>query len=180
MSIALNAANFLLFQIVWFATVIGAANNLIWPGLAAMTVFIIVHAVLTPNPGRDYCLCALAIVIGVIVESANAATGLIDFGDSLIGGVLPPLWILILWCNLGLILNHSIVWLQQQLLLAALLGALGGAMSYAGGVALGAAEFGRPAPAAIGAIALTWAIVTPLLMISARRLNRVSRLTPAA
>ena len=171
MSIALNVANFVLFQIVWFATVIGAANGHSWPGLVAISVFLIVQAVLAPNPVRDYWLCAIAILIGVIVEIANVGTGLIEYRGGLNGGLWPPPWILILWCNLGLIINHSIAWLQPRLVLAALLGGLGGALSYAGGVALGAAEFGVPTETAIVAIALTWVIVTPLLMIAARRLN---------
>jgi len=171
MSIALNLTNFVLFQGVWFITVMGAANGLTWPGLAALFVFLTVQTTLAANPRRDYVLCAVLLAVGAMVETANAVTGLIDYRGAFSDGALPPLWIFILWCDLGLIINHSVACLQTRPALAAVLGSIGGAMSYAGGVALGAADFGIPTGAAIGIIALTWAIITPLIMITAHRLN---------
>jgi len=162
-------ANFVLFQCVWIVTVLGAAQGVIWPGIASLAFFLTVHAFLSESARTDYLVCILAIALGLVIESINAKTGLIvhPVGDSL----FPPLWIIILWCNLGLIFNNSVSWLLDKPLLAALLGAAGGTVSYIGGVAIGAASFGVPLETAAPALAITWAIVTPLLFYATRRLN---------
>ena len=171
-------ANFVLFQCVWILTVLGAAQGMIWPGIASLGFFLFVHSFLSESARTDYLVCVVAIAVGLVIESINARTGLIvhPAGDSL----LPPLWLLVLWCNLGLIFNNSVAWLLDKPWLAALLGAAGGTASYIGGVALGAASFGVPLKTAAPALAITWAIVTPLLFYATRRLNGLMTVKYAA
>lgn len=164
-------ANFVLFQAVWLITVIGASRGQSWPGLAALAFFLSVHYVLAPRPGVDYVTSAVAVVVGIAVETVNVGSGLIVYESASFGAALPPAWILVLWCSLGLTLNNSLAWLQQHLLWAALLGAAGGTLSYLGGVALGAADLGVAPSQALPFLALTWAGVTPLLMLFARTLR---------
>jgi len=177
---AIKLINFILFQAVWFATVLGAANGQAWPGFLTIGVFLIVHSVMVADPSKDILLSAVTILIGVGVEMVNVSTGLIDYQGGLISNILPPAWILILWCNVGLIINNSVAWLQNRLVLASVLGGLGGAISYGGGVALGAAEFGVPTQTALMWVGLTWAIVTPILLMIARYLNHKLQFLRAA
>lgn len=144
-----------------------------------MCFFLGVHYTLSPSALIDYALCGLTVVVGVAVESIAIGAGLIDYrlGDSAIA--IPPVWILVLWCNLGLILNNSVAWLLDRPYLAAALGAIGGTASYVAGVSLGAADFGTAPRDAMLYLAVTWAIVTPLLLIGARRLNRLKWATGA-
>lgn len=165
-------ANFLLFQTVWLVTVIAASRDLTWPGLAAVGFFLLAHAALSESAPRDYVLCALLVIVGLAVEAINGATGLIVHRDALVSGALPPIWILVLWCNLALILNNSVAWVQGKPLLAALLGSVGGALSYLGGIALGAAEFGTDNTSALLIVGATWAVLTPLLFLTAARVHR--------
>lgn len=167
-------ANFALFQAVWLVTVLGAARGSVWPGVAALAFFLLAHAALSPTAKVDYVLCVLLVAVGALIESFNGVSGLLVHRDSAFGAAFPPTWMLVLWCNLALILNNSIGWLLNRPVLAGLLGAMGGAASYAAGVALGAAEFGMPTREALPILAATWAIVTPLLMFVARRVNSLA------
>jgi len=166
-------ANFLLFQAVWLITVFGASRDSTWAGIAALGFFLGAHLFLSRTALIDYALCALAVVVGVAVESIGIGWGLIAYRGVEPGAAFPPAWILVLWCNLGLILNNSIAWLLNRPILSATLGAIGGAASYIGGVEIGAADFGIAPRDAIPILALTWAVVTPMLMYAARRLNRL-------
>jgi len=166
-------ANFALFQFVWLVTVIGAARGAAWPGLAALAFFLTVHRALSATAKADHALCVLTIALGTIVETLNSASGFIVYRDPAAASVIPPIWILVLWCNLALILNNSAAWLLQRPVLAAVLGAIGGSLSYVGGVALGAAEFGVATRMAVPVLAVSWAILAPLLFAIARRVNRV-------
>ena len=176
-------ANFVLFECVWFATVVGAASGLTWPGLAALATFMVVHAIAEKQLGRssrkDWIICAICLARGLIVEGFYSGSGLLVHPASP-GSIWPPVWILVLWANLGLILNHSVAWLQNRLTMAAALGAVGGAISYIAGVALGAAEFGWNETVAITVIGVTWATVTPVLLLAARALNGNSSATRVA
>ena len=170
-------ANFALFQSVWLITVIAASRDLAWPGVAALGFFLVVHAAFATNPRTDYALCVLLVLFGTAIESINISSGLLVHRPAALewaGGMLPPLWLLVLWCNLALILDHGLRWLQPYPLLAAALGSAGGALSYMAGVALGAAEFGIDDSKAIIALAATWAVVTPLALYLARALHRLS------
>ncbi len=167
-------ANFALFQSVWLITVLGAARGSVWPGVVALAFFLAAHAALSSTAKVDYVLCVLLVAVGALVESVNGASGLLVHRDSVFGAAFPPAWMLVLWCNLALVLNNSIGWLLNRPVLAGLLGAAGGAMSYAAGVALGAAEFGMARGEALPILAATWAIVTPLLLYVTRGVNRLA------
>ena len=157
-------ANIVLFQAVWFATIIGASKGLAWPGAAALLIFLGAHYYLSRTARVDYVLSLILVGVGIVVETLLSGGGLISYDTT----GLSPAWILLLWCNLGLILNNSISWLANRPLLASILGAVGGAASYLGGVKLGAAELHVPTTTATLILAITWAILTPLLFYLAR------------
>ena len=81
--------------------------------------------------------------------------------------MLAPAWILALWALFAIALREPLRWLHGGWPLAALLGALGGPLSYAGAERLGACTLNRPL--ARLALALGWAAITPLLLVLARR-----------
>jgi hypothetical protein len=59
-------------------------------------------------------------------------------------------------------------WLHARLSWAALLGAIGGPLSYTAAARLGAIGLQKPARALV-ALAIGWAAITPLLLMLARR-----------
>jgi hypothetical protein len=78
-----------------------------------------------------------------------------------------PLWLSCLWPVLATTLMHAFSGLQQRLLLASVIGAIGGAGSYGAGTRLSDVDFTSLFWGPI-IMALTWAIVFPALMLAAR------------
>jgi len=70
-------------------------------------------------------------------------------------------------------LNLSLAWLKRRVVLAAVLGAIGGPLAYAGGAELGALAFVHETTGLL-AIGAGWALLTPLLVLLARRLDGFS------
>ena len=84
-----------------------------------------------------------------------------------------------LWMLFATTLNLSLAWLKRHLFVAVLFGAIGGPLAYLGGEKLGALNFESPTAGLI-ALAIGWALLTPLLAMIAQRFDGfVSRLDPA-
>ncbi len=54
------------------------------------------------------------------------------------------MWLILLWCGFAAMIITTLDWLAGRYIVAALLGALSGPLTYAIGVRLGAAELLRP------------------------------------
>jgi hypothetical protein len=65
-------------------------------------------------------------------------------------------------------LSHF-TWLRGRFVTAALLGAALGPLAYQGGAGLGAARFITPEWRALVALAITWGLAMPLLVVVAER-----------
>ena len=81
--------------------------------------------------------------------------------------IAPP-WILALWALFASTLNVSLRWLRGRIVVAVVLGAVAGPLSYWAGVRMGAVEFTQPVVALV-ALAVGWAVFTPLLMVLSAR-----------
>lgn len=167
--------NLLLFQMVWFATVLGAAKGTLVFGLAGLGVFLLAHYYLAVNPWSDLKLAGIAVVMGLLIETYLLRIGLLEYVQ--IGYSMPiaPLWILILWVGFALTLNGCLRWLHGRYLLAAILGALGAPASYFGGIKLGAATTDVSLVIVLGVVAAIYAVITPLLLMLAGRLTRAAQ-----
>jgi hypothetical protein len=66
-------------------------------------------------------------------------------------------------------MNGCVAWLHHRYVLAGLLGAIGGPLSYFGGLKLGAATTDQPMLLVLGVIAVIYALVTPLFFYLAAR-----------
>jgi hypothetical protein len=164
--------NFVLFQLAWLACIRAAALGWPWTGTLCVAGAAAWHLHRAARPTPEARLIMLSMALGLVVDSALLAGGLITYtsGQWLPG--LPPLWMVSLWGLLATTLNVSMGWLRGRPLLAAVMGAVAGPLSYAAGVRLGAAQF-SDAPQALAALALAWASAMPLLMALAVRLDGV-------
>jgi len=160
--------NFVLFQIGWFACVQGAAHGMPWAGVAAALVIVAWHLARAPRPRPELTLLVIAAVIGFAWDSALVAAGWIEYPN---GALIPgtaPVWIVAMWVVFATTLNVSLGWLKRSLPLALLFGALGGPLAYVAGGKLGGLSFLQQTPALI-ALAIGWALITPLLLRIADR-----------
>jgi len=164
------ATNFILYQVGWFACVMGAARGLPWVGVAVAAVVVAWHLARAPRARPEVLLVALTMLAGAVFDTLLARSGWLHFETGMIVDRTAPYWMLALWAGFATTLNVSLRWLRSSPLLAAGLGALGGPAAYYAGAKLGAVEFDHLA-AALMAVGVGWAIVTPLLLGAARRLD---------
>jgi hypothetical protein len=170
-------ATFVAFELAWFACVLGAAHGTPLAGVAVAAAVIALGVMLGAKPKVDVALIAAALVIGFIWDSSMAQLGWIAYAEPGPRPGIAPVWILALWALFAMVLREPLRWLHGRLPLAALLGALGGPLSYAAAERLGACRLVEPTVAGV-ALAFGWAVITPLLLVLARRWD--ARATTAA
>ena len=156
-------ANVLVFQIGWFACVLGGAYGLPWIGTGIALVIVAWHLTHAVRPKQELLLVLSAAAIGALFDSLLVAFGWLAYpSGTLIAGTAPH-WIVALWMLFAITLNLSLAWLKRRLFIAVLFGAVGGPLAYLGGAKLGALSFVAPTPALI-ALAVGWALFTPVLV----------------
>lgn len=171
--VARLAAGLALFQGAWFACVIGAAGGQAALGIAAVASVVAMMIACSARRTADLQLVLLALAIGLVWDSLLARSGVVIYASPGPWAGWAPAWILALWALLAPMLREPMRWLHGRPLLAALLGGVGGALSYAAAARLGACRFPDPllAMAVLGA---GWALIMPLLLAAARRLDRAA------
>ncbi len=75
-----------------------------------------------------------------------------------------------MWLLFSTSLNGTLKWLQGRYLVAALLGAVFGPLSYVAGGRLGAIEFNQDFLLTVLVLAVVWGLVVPLLAWLAKRM----------
>jgi hypothetical protein len=168
------AVNVVLFQAGWFACVLGAAHGLPWIGVFATALIVAWHLARATNPQRELALVAAAAAIGALFETLLVQTGWVHFNSGLLVEGAAPYWMIALWALFATTPNVSLRSLRAQPWLGALLGAIGGPAAYYAGARLGALEF-PTVGAGLIAIGAGWAILAPLLLGIARRLDGYAR-----
>lgn len=162
--------NFIAFQLGWFACVLGAANGFAWAGSSLGIAIVAWQLQRAPRARTELVLVLVAAAIGALWDSALAAIGWIRYPSGELIEGLAPHWIVMLWMLFATTLNSSLAWLKRSMLLAAAFGALGGPLAYLAGAKLGALELAEQSAALI-ALAVGWAVITPLLLQVAHRFD---------
>lgn len=145
-------AGFLLFDLVWFAAVIGR-EDWIWITLA----LVVGQLVLTWSSGRWQPRLIVQLALGgLLLEAILATMGLIDFS----GDALLPLWLVLLWVGFAGMALTALDWLQHKVAVAALIGFFGGPVSYVIGAGVDAAT----APHGLWIMSLGYAVAYAIYM----------------
>ena len=155
--------NIALFQLGWFACVLGAANGYALEGALAAALIVALHIARARQPKREAALAVVAALLGVAFESLLVQAGWVRLEHGIY-------WLVALWALFATTLNYSLRMLQTRPWIAALVGAVGGPLAYYAGARMGALDFVQPA-AMLAALAVGWALATPALLSLARRLN---------
>ena len=159
--------NFVLFQVLWFAAVLGAAEGASWwalPVLIAMLAW-------TPLTGAavlpDLRLVTIGLAVGIIFEICFIASGAIAY-EAQWANWAPPLWILALWAGFAMSFNHSMAWMCQRPVIACVFGGIGAVLSLLAGMKLGAAQPLLPDWQVALIYGASWALLVPVLALIAR------------
>jgi hypothetical protein len=157
-------ANALLFQIGWFACVLG--GNSLWLLIAVGVLS--VHLLWISSWAAEGKLLISVTLIGTLLDSALQALGVFDFDTS---GPLIPLWLIVLWAVLATTLNHCLAWTATPWWRASLLGAIGGPLSYCAGSQMAGVHLPLGVWPSIVLLGVVWAVVFPLLQCLANFLR---------
>lgn len=159
-----------LLQCAWFACVAAAARGMPALGIAAVAAAVGVAWAWSPRRDVEIRLAGLAMAIGLVWDSALARTGLVEYASPQPVPGWAPAWIVALWILFAPMLCEPLRWLHGRPWLAALLGGVGGPLSYAAAERMGACAFAHRAQA-LAVLASGWAVFTPLLLAAAQRLE---------
>jgi hypothetical protein len=176
-------ANFVGYQLVWFAVVGTAGGSRPWLGLAAAGVFIALQCALSDRRLLDLRLLMMSFVCGLAIDGTLSALNWIRYASP--APALPPggapLWILALWTSFSLTLTRSLAWLSGHPLWAAVFGAIGGPIAYwSAARGFHAVRFVPPSYRAIGALAAGWSAAMTVLFYIVRRWSRSAPLLGAS
>ena len=91
--------NYTLYQIGWFACVLGGASHRPWTGCLIALALVGVHLTRSLERSIEVRLMALATAVGAIVEMVPIATGTYRFTSGTVIDALPPAWLLTMWAQ---------------------------------------------------------------------------------
>jgi len=153
--------NGLLFNISWLA-IVSSQSTLI--AVAVVVVHLTIHMLWMGRGGRELLFIAALSLFGAASDHILFALGVFNVNGQ---PAAAPIWLSCLWPVLATTLAHAFSVLQQRLLLASVLGAIGGFASYSAGTAMSAVGFADPLYGPV-LIAALWAILFPALALAAR------------
>lgn len=178
-----NVVNAVLFQLSWLVCVQG--NSAL---ACVVTAFVLtLHWRFFVINAQEWQLWIAALTLGLVVDTALINLGVLQLPT---GRLVSPPWLVCTWIMFATTLMHSLAFLMQRnLLLSAALGFVGGPLAYYAGTRFGAASLGTmsllgetsipPQQIALAVLAVSWSLVTPLLVLVARHIDpsyqRVSR-----
>ncbi len=152
------------FQATWFAFVWGGAKGYWWLGFVFLVPFAAWQLAVTRWPRADLTLIAIAMIAGIIVESALVQSGQFRYASPVPWSNWAPAWMVGLWINFALTINHTMTFLRGRPIVAIVLGAVAGPLAYYGaGRGFDALTLTGSAWVAFGAVGLVYAVVTPLM-----------------
>jgi hypothetical protein len=166
-------ANFIVFEAAWFAAILGAAHGAPAWGTAAVVAAVAWHVAISARPLTELALAAVLCAIGAVVETFVVMQGHVAYPSGQPVAWLAPYWMVALWGEFAIALNVTLRWLKNRPLLAVVLGAVAGPLSFVGGVRLGGARFVDATPALV-TLAVTWGVLMPLLMALSNRFDGVA------
>ncbi|MGH7965846.1 MAG: DUF2878 domain-containing protein [Candidatus Binatia bacterium] len=163
----LTLINLASFYIGWFACVIAAGQGHPLIGPVIVAVLLGFHFFLLSDTSREARLIIGVGILGSTLDTLLMWSGLYSFpGHSM--AWLCPLWITALWMIFATTLHTSLRWLAGRYALAAILGAVGGPLSYYAGARFGALTLYPHPTLTLATITIVWAIVMPVLIWLAR------------
>ena len=155
--------NWFLFQVGWFACILGAAHNRPFVGPSAVAVLLALEFSFVSDRKRSATLIVAVGGIGTAIDTYLGLIGVFSFKNELLPIWFCPLWLTALWMIFASTLPVSLKWLTGRPWLSAPLGAVVGPVSYYAGAAFGALEVSHRLRDLI-ILAALWGLVLPMLM----------------
>ncbi len=163
--------NFVLYQIGWFACVLGVAYAKSNWGIAVAVSLVGIHMFLTTDRASQAKLLVVAASVGFVVDSVLLGMGVFQFPNTTLVDGLPPLWMSVLWIQFATTFRYCLKWLSRRYIIGGVLGLAGAPVAFLGGERLGAVAFCSPRLTNLLILGLFWAIAIPLLIYLSDRIH---------
>ncbi|GGD66311.1 DUF2878 domain-containing protein [Lacimicrobium alkaliphilum] len=160
--------NLIWFQVFWFTAVIGQHQAVL-----PLILMLAIHFLLLSQRSKELLLIILCAPLGIATDSLLHYFSVFEF-TQLSGGLI-PFWLMGLWIAFSATLRHGMAFFLPRPFLAAICGAVAGPLSYFAGQRLGAVDFGLPLLTTLLLLAVLWAILFPLFIFIANRVNGQTR-----
>ena len=157
--------NYTLYQMGWFACVLGGASHRPWTGCLIAIILVGLHVAPSDEGSLEVRLVVLAATVGTVVEMVQIAAGTYRFTSGTLTDALPPPWLLAMWGQFATTFRYSLRPVITRPIRAALLGAAGGPLAFLAGERLGAVTLLPPLAYGLLRLSVSWAIA--LLVFSA-------------
>jgi hypothetical protein len=164
--------NVIAFKLAWLSSILGSANGMPLIGPIVVLAAVIIHLRMVSEPSRELLLILMTGAIGLAWDSVLVAAGWLVYPTGNIVAGLAPYWILGMWMLFATTLNVSFRWLRSKLVLASIIGAVFGPLSYYAGASAGAVELAEPI-LALTALSAGWSLILPGLLMIGRELDGV-------
>ncbi len=161
--------NFILFQLAWFACVIGASIGMPWLGVLVTAIALTWHLYQAKDAKSELILMLFALLIGAAFDQSMLSLGYISYVNNGWSNAIVPVWILALWLGFTSTLNVSLRWMRGKYLIAIVFGAIGAPLAYLSAEKLGAVML--HGATSFTALSIGWAIITPLLLLLSSRFD---------
>lgn len=160
------------FYVGWLLCIEEAARGNAYIGPLYVLCMFLVQLYFSHKRLQDTVLVITALIVGTLIDTGYIQLGLLEYYSPYRGyPQIAPLWVASIWALYAMCINHSLVWLKDRYLLAAVLGAAGAYFSYVAGEKLGSAKFLVNPWLALAIISTVWAIVTPLSLWYTKKLD---------
>lgn len=152
--------NIVVFQVLWWLAVLGGRILEGIPVLVYAILFLCLHVRFVEGKASVQRLLVAA-VSGVMFDQVGYQIGMVKFSDYY--STWLPLWMIALWLGFVCTLNVSFKWLHGRHIMAGILGAIFGPVSYWAAFKLGAVAFPDLTISMVW-LAVGWGILFPALL----------------
>ena len=162
---AKKVLNGVLFNISWLLIVLAQDALLSW---SVAAVHVCLHMWLLGRGRGELQVVAIAAAMGIAVDQLLFTAGVLGNTS---GSTLAPLWLSALWPVFATTLLHAFSGLRPYPALAALVGGIGGYLSYRLGTALSGVAFAQPLMTDV-VLLVFWGVLFPSLLVAAAQVGR--------
>ena len=170
-SLMTGVLNFLIYQLGWFACVLGAAYHWPWFGTAIALSLVCIHMMLTTDRPNQARLLFAALCVGVFVDTLLLILGVYSFPSGSIVEWLPPVWMSVLWIQFATTFRYCLSWLSGRYALCSIAALFGAPLAFVGGERLGAVFLFSPRISNLLILGVLWAIALPMLIFISDRIH---------
>jgi hypothetical protein len=168
-----GALNYLLYQVGWFACILGAAWGHAWAGTCLGLLVVAAHLTLARRRRDELDLALWTAAIGVAVDTTQIGLGTLRFDAGTIVAWLPPPWLVVIWMQFAMTFHYSLRWLNGRPSRAALFGGVGGPLAFYAGRQLGVVDLHPDLWPSLMSLAVLWSLAMPASMwLSGRQARR--------